>query len=92
MTKKEILDEALLKNGIPGRGIVVTYPAVVIDIAMEEFAKQQVVGFVHWTNEREWYYDAEEGHWFHNHYTDLLTNDQMYSIFTEEQAKKTKPI
>jgi|SRR5215469_11733892 len=55
--------------------------------AMTEYAKQMSIAFVKWTTEREWYYDVEDNQYFHNHFTDLYTPEEMYNLFIQDQQK-----
>lgn len=53
MTKKGILKQAALDNPIREKGLVVTYPALAVDAAMDQYAQQQAITFAEWMNEED---------------------------------------
>lgn len=52
--------------------------------AMDEYAKQQAIAFVVWTTKEEWYYDVDKNEYFHNHFTQLYTPEQMFDLFISQ--------
>jgi hypothetical protein len=85
MTKEEILKQAVVDNPIIKQGLVITYPAKALDVAMDEYAQQQAIAFAEWMVRCQWspivtsipgppIYAPEDS-------SERLTLEQLYSLF-----------
>lgn len=75
MTKKEILEN---HRGYGEIGYVLK--------AMDEYTKQEAIGFVHWiTSEQEWVRD-ESGNWIERmkHNPKVITTEELYTLYLNQ--------
>lgn len=61
-----------------------------IESSMDQWAEQETFDFIKWANEMEWYYDNDSKEWFHNHFTQLYTNDEMWERYTRYKQLKNE--
>lgn len=91
MTKDEILKKSMADNPIVGRGMVINFPALALGAAMDEYAKQQAIGFAEYLGMWGWELcpagHSESGKWISptNIQYGFKTIEELYTLYLNQK-------